>query len=366
MQPSLSYKKILSVIKENIRALNNLHSKSICLNNMPTYIWLEPTNHCNLKCIMCPNGAGKIEIDKGYMDYHLYREIINDIQTFASAITLAVSGESLLHPRFFDMARYATQKGIKVLLNTNATLLNENRARELLKSGIASISFAFDGYNKSMYEQARAGAVFEQTLENITSFLRLKKETHKKSPYTILSMLKLGLGTVTDKEKTDFFNRFDGLIDEIRLREVSTWGDTFNGTEDFSYRHNEMIHPPCSRLWSTAVITWNGNVVPCIYNANHQYVIGNVRNARLKEIWNSDKMQTLRSAMLDGSYLNLSPLCEHCIVLGTPPIFGIPSGIRLTLSDAATNVLGYRFERYALSAANRMLNGQFSSKTILQ
>jgi len=315
---------------------------------------------------MCPNGAGKIEIEKGYMDFHLYREIIDDIQTFASAITLAVSGESLLHPGFFDMVQYATQKGIKVLLNTNATLLNEKKAKALLESGIAGISFAFDGFNKSTYEQARAGADFEKTLENITYFLRLKKETRRTSPYTILSMLKLGLGTVTDKEKNDFLSRFHGLIDEIRLRDVSTWGDTFKGTGDFSYRHNEMSYPPCSRLWSTAVITWNGNVVPCIYDANHQYVIGNVKDRHLKEIWNSYKMQALRHSMLDGSYRLLSPLCRHCIVLGTPPIIGIPSGIRLTLSDAATNVLGYRFERYALSAANRMLNGQFSSKTILQ
>jgi len=366
MQFPLSKKKRFSVIKENLKALNNFHSKSICLNNMPTYIWLEPTNHCNLKCIMCPNGAGKIEIDKGYMDYHLYREIIDDIQAFASAVTLAVSGESLLHPRFFDMVQYATQKGIKVLLNTNATLLNEKKAKDLLKSGIASISFAFDGFNKSMYEKARAGAVFEKTLENIIYFLRLKKETHRKSPYTTLSMLKLGLGTVTEKEKNDFLNLFNGLIDEIRLRDVSTWGDTFEGTGDFSYRHNEMSYPPCARLWSTAVITWNGNVVPCIYNANHQYVIGNVKDSCLKEIWNSEKMLTLRSSMLNGSYMHLSPLCENCIVLGTPPIFGIPSGIRLTLSDAATNALGYRFERYALSLANRMVNGQFSSKTILQ
>ena len=366
MHTSLSIKKRVSVVRENIRALTNYHAKSIGLDNMPTYFWLEPTNHCNLKCIMCPNGAGKIDIDKGYMDFHLYRDIIDNIQAHASAVTLAVNGESLLHPRFFDMVRYAARKGIKVLLNTNATLLDAGKAEEMLTSGIASISFAFDGFNKSTYEQARAGAVFEKTLENILYFLRLRKTAGNTSPYTILSMLKLELGAVTEKEKRDFLRLFDGLIDEIRLREVSTWGDTFKGTQNFSYRRNPTPHPPCSRLWSTAVITRNGNVVPCIYHANHQYVIGNVINSSLREIWNSEKMQALRRSMIDGSYLKLSPLCEHCIVLGTPPIFGIPSGIRLSLADSATNLLGYRFERYALSAANRFFRGQFSSKTILQ
>ncbi len=55
----------LKTIKNNIKALNNCHSKKTNLDNMPTYFWIEPTNLCNLKCIMCPNGTDKIDIDKG-------------------------------------------------------------------------------------------------------------------------------------------------------------------------------------------------------------------------------------------------------------------------------------------------------------
>ena len=143
----------IKVIKNNIRALKNYHSKTIFLDNMPTYFWIEPTNHCNLQCIMCPSGSGKVEIEKGYMEYDFYKEIIDEISEYASAITMAVNGESLLHPKFFDMVHYVTDKNIKVLLNTNATLLNKNKAALMLESGISSISFAFDGFNKSMYEK---------------------------------------------------------------------------------------------------------------------------------------------------------------------------------------------------------------------
>ena len=68
--------------------------------------------------------------------------------------------------------------------------------------------------------------------------------------------------------------------------------------------------------------------------------------------------------MIDGDYLDISPLCENCIVLGTPPIMSIPSGIRLSMADAATNIVGHSFERAALYLANKLRNGRFTAKTI--
>jgi len=305
-----------------------------------------------------------VEIEKGYMAYDFYQAIIQEIRPFTSAVTLAVNGESLLHPHFFEMVRYATDQGIKVLLNTNGTLLNHERAELLLDSGIKSISFAFDGFNKSMYEKARVGASYEKTLTKILHFLKLKKKRRRRYPYSVLSILMLELERCPEEEKRSFLGQFDGLIDEIRLREVSTWGSTFKDTKKFSYRENRIHHTPCSRLWSTAVITWNGDVVPCIYNVNHEYVLGNLKKKRFPEIWNGEKMISLRRSMLNGSYLRHLPLCENCIVLGTPPIYGIPSGIRLTLADSATNMVGYGFEKFALAFANRVRNGRFTARTI--
>ncbi|MBU1863835.1 MAG: radical SAM protein [Candidatus Omnitrophica bacterium] len=353
-----------AVIAHTMQTLGSYHKRKTTVHSLPTYFWIEPTNHCNLRCIMCPTGMEKVTIEKGYMSYELYKKIINDIKDFASAITLAVSGESMLHPHFFDMIRYATDCGIKVLLNTNATLLDKEKALLMLDSGVASISFAFDGFTKEMYEKARVGASFEHTLENILYFLRRKKELKHRKPYTILSVLMLGIAECSERERHSFIKQFDGLLDEVRLREVSTWGNTFKDTEDFSFRKNVQCYPPCSRLWGTSVIAWNGNVVPCIYNANQDYVLGNLGECSFKDIWNGEKMKKLRTAMVDGSYLSLLSICEHCIVLGTPPLCGIPSGLRLTLADAMTNIFGYQCEKYALRAANFIRQGKFSSITI--
>ncbi len=360
----MKIKKKFNILSNNLSALRNYHRRKTVLDNPPSFIWIEPTNNCNLKCIMCPTGTGMVDVKKGFMDYALYKRIIDETNVYTSAVTLAISGESLLHPEFFQMIRYASSKGVKILLNTNATLLTRDKARLLLDSGISEISFAFDGLKKGTYEKARVGADFEKTLDNILYFLSLKKEKSRKLPYSILSILELELDGYSEEEKTAFLKRFDGLIDEIRSREVSTWGSTFKDTDAFSYRDNSNVYGPCSRLWSTACITWDGDVVPCVYNANHEYVIGNIKDNNLIDIWNSEKMSRLRESMINGDYLDISPLCENCIVLGTPPILGIPSGIRLSLADAVTNVTGHGFERVALSIANRLRNGNFTARTI--
>ncbi|HIJ83387.1 MAG: Radical SAM protein [Magnetococcales bacterium] len=354
----------LSVLQNNLRALGNLHGKAFRLTNLPTYFWLEPTNNCNLKCVMCPTGMDMLRVDKGFMDFDLYKKIIDEIKGYASAVTLAVAGESLYHPQFFAMSRYAADQGIKPILNTNATMLTPKKAEMLLESGVTSISFAFDGFNKGQYEKARVGAQFEKTLGNILYFLELKKKKGKKLPYCVLSILMLGLEECTPEEQVEFLARFKDLIDEVRVREVSTWGSSFKNSTAFSFRPNPVYYPPCSRLWSTGVISWNGTVLPCIYDSNHELALGNLRDSSFKEIWNGRPMMELRRSMLDGTFLSYSGLCENCIVLGTPPIMGIPSGIRLSLADAITNMVGYRFERLALALANKLRKGRFTSKTV--
>lgn len=357
--------KKLKVLWSNLNALKNIYLKKDVVSNPPTHIWLEPTNHCNLKCVMCPIGTDQITIEKGNMDFELYKDIIQEIKSYVSAVTLAVHGESFIHPQFIDMVNYAADNGIKPLLNTNGTLINQKMAHQLIDSKIAYISFAFDGFHKAQYEKARRGAKFEKTLENILYFLNLKRERNQKNPYCILSMLELGLEPYTEEQKDSFLSQFEGLIDEIRLREVSTWGANFKDTEDFNPRIHEKEHLPCARLYSTVTIGWNGNVLPCIYNSNHEYVLGNIKEKPLLKIWNDLQMKKLRHSMFTGEHLKVSPLCENCIVTGTPPLLGIPSGIRLTLTDAMNNFLGFGFEKRALAFANFLRKGKFSSKTIL-
>lgn len=313
---------------------------------------------------MCPNGAGKVHVKRGYMKLELFKKIIDEIHPHTSTIVMALSGESLLHPDLIEMIQYAEEHQIKASLNTNATLIDREKAIRLLESGVSYISFAFDGTTKSMYEKVRKGADFEETLKNILFFLQLKKEKNQKKPYTVLSILDLNIEDCSEDEKKEFLNKFDTLIDDIHIREVNSWGNVFMETSDFNFTKFTGDGTPCGRLWNTIGIAWDGEVVPCTYNMNHDYPLGNIQKIPMKNIWNSPRLIQLRQAMIDGNYLECSPLCENCTIVGTPKILGIPAGLRATLADSLENFFGYGFQKKAIKLASRLRKDKFAYKQV--
>ena len=96
----------------------------------PDRIYIESTNHCNLKCIMCPTGLGVIARPKGYMEMGLYRQIVDEVGALVGSAVLHSWGEPLMHPELFEMIRYGKRAGMRMETSTNITLLNDERARQ--------------------------------------------------------------------------------------------------------------------------------------------------------------------------------------------------------------------------------------------
>ena len=154
----------------------------------PLRLWLEPTSFCNLKCPMCT--SKDIPEDKiGYMDWDLYRKIIDEAKGFVYDINLFMGGESLFHKRLPEMIAYAKANGIRTRLSTNATVLTKEQREEPLDAGLDFIIFSFDGYEKEIYEKIRVNANFEKTLGNIRAFLEEKKERGTGKPYVMFQVI---------------------------------------------------------------------------------------------------------------------------------------------------------------------------------
>jgi len=63
-------------------------------------------------------------------------------------------------------------------------------------------------------------------------------------------------------------------------------------------------------------VTWNGDVVPCCYDYNGRFVLGNMREQTLSDIWNGEKIQSLRREFIDNRVEN--ELCKNCDNLYIP------------------------------------------------
>ena len=78
------------------------------------------------------------------------------------------------------MIEYISQKGILDLkINTNATKLNEKISRSILKNNVSELVFSLDAGNKETYEKVRVKGRFDQVLQNIINFNKLRNEEYK-------------------------------------------------------------------------------------------------------------------------------------------------------------------------------------------
>ncbi len=185
------------------------NKKSLKLPYAPVRLWVELTSLCNYRCIMCPNKDMHKEAH-GYMDFALYKKIIDEAADFACDINLAHRGESLLFPQIEEAILYAKSKKLFTRLHTNGSLLTEELAHKILESGLDRLSFSFDGFDKDTYERTRVGGNFENTLQNIIRFLEIKKEKKSKTPHTSIEVIHFEYNNDLQTKK-EFEAKFKGL-----------------------------------------------------------------------------------------------------------------------------------------------------------
>ncbi|MBN1352396.1 radical SAM protein [candidate division KSB1 bacterium] len=297
---------------------NYRFSRNSKVKYKPYRLWIEPTNKCNLACVMCPNKDFKKE-DLGFMDFDLFKKIIDEARYFAYDMNIHHRGESNLHPRLPEMIEYATKNGIPVKLHTNGTLLTERRSRELIESGLALISFSFDGYTSDVYEKIRVNANFDKTTRNIVRFLDLKKEMKRATPKTVMEVMEDLEGFEFRNEDKQKFLEMMRDLDRLIVKKPHNWAgyvsiDTF-ADEDLV---------ACTFPWHAQVILWDGRVGPCPHDYMAEIILGDTKEKSLVEIFNNAETVELRQRHLDLNIRDYSP-CNTCDTPRRKKIMGIPA-----------------------------------------
>lgn len=289
-----------------LRNIDCYNSKSL-QSYRPSVIWVEPTNTCNLRCVMCPQSDNIMTRKKGFMKFSLLEKIIDEVKEWKPTIKFFHLGESLMHPRIGDMIKYASERGCYTMMNSNATLLEEKQ-KEIFESGLDYISFSFDGVTKEVYEKIRKGANFEKTLTNIINFLDVKKERGYEKPYVNIEMIRMD---DTEKEVEKFRKKFEDYpVDKITVKKLVNWtgGVDVEGDIPQIYTDLSCIHP-----WSFSVVLWDGKVVPCCRDYNGGLVLGDVNEKKLIDIWNNgQEMRNLRETLAKENGFKDIEICKNC------------------------------------------------------
>jgi AdoMet-dependent heme synthase len=141
----------------------------------PFLIAWNLTKRCNLRCAHCYLSAG--ERDAGSMDEltteECFRAVDGMVRVNPASILVLTGGEPLLRRDLPEIARYATQKGMMVVVGTNGTLLTDARIRLLQEAGVMGVSISVDSLDAGRHDTFRLlpGAL-EGALNGIEACLR--------------------------------------------------------------------------------------------------------------------------------------------------------------------------------------------------
>ncbi|MHB1697626.1 MAG: radical SAM protein [bacterium] len=122
-------------------------------NELRLVFW-ELTARCNLKCIHC-RAEAQMEKQENELSTEKCFNVIDELCKFSSPILILTGGEPLYRDDIFEIAGYATKKGLRVALATNGTLVDEKVAKQIKESGIKRVSISLDGANPETHDSFR-------------------------------------------------------------------------------------------------------------------------------------------------------------------------------------------------------------------
>ncbi len=120
----------------------------------PRLIFWEVTKGCNLRCIHCRATATEL-MSPADLPTKQALNIISQIADFGSPILVLSGGEPLYRQDIFQLAEYATSRGLRTALATNGTLVTKDIAEKVKKAGIKRVSISLDGSDAITHDTFR-------------------------------------------------------------------------------------------------------------------------------------------------------------------------------------------------------------------
>ncbi len=276
----------------------------------PDRVYIETTNRCNLECPQCPTGLGITKRPKEDMDTGLFRKIVNETASFAETAVLHIWGEPLLNRNLESMIAYAAERGLNTEISSNAMLLDEDRAKMIIETGLSRIYLCIDGVDESTYSRIRVGGDFEKVKRNILGFTRLNMESG--CPVAVRVQI---IDVDLTRSQTDRFrmewNRPG--IEGVNIKTFDSWGGRVESINEMNRQGTSLAVPakryPCPNLWYHAHVFCDGSLVCCDRDFDLSNPLGNVSDGVMRT-WRDRKMNDLRAAHASGEIETVP--CKNC------------------------------------------------------
>ncbi len=120
-----------------------MSAREAALARKPIVVW-NSTEACNLRCIHCYYTA-KARANADEMTTAEARTMIDGLAAFGAPVLLFSGGEPLLREDMFELAQYARERGLRTVISTNGTLIDQEAARRIQEAGFSYVGISLDG-----------------------------------------------------------------------------------------------------------------------------------------------------------------------------------------------------------------------------
>ena len=325
---------------------------------LPGFLQLEPVGQCNLRCRMCSiqfRRDGSPGGPPAFMAYELFVRLVEDLPALRE-LHLQGLGEPLMHPRFFDMVRFASARGVRVSTNTNGTLLGRGRADACVTSGLHELHLSIDGATAETYEAIRVRSRFARVLRGLDRIVEARRRLASATPALRIVAVAMRrnldeLPALVELAREHGVERVfvqhlchdygeDTLPAEYRPMRDFVEAETLLGEEPERVarafaeartvaarlgvdlrlpRTRPRAHPAgtpgparCDWPWRGAYLSWQGEAMPCcMVSTPDRMNLGDAASGGLVGVWNGAPYRAFRAA-LDSD--EPPAVCRSCSV----------------------------------------------------
>ena len=282
----------------------------------PITIDMALTRACNYSCGFCY--ATLQENKRKTITRDIMTRFLDDCAEMGvKGISLVSDGESTLSPAFVHTVQYGHSKGLSMAVGTNASMLNEQKLREVLPA-LTYLRVNFSGGEKERYTQIMGpGSKFDKVCENIRTMMRIKKEMDLKTTIGIQMVLmpqdadqimplakigkELGVDYAIIKHCSDSedgalgvdYSKYEALHEELKKAEGESSGPYKVYIKWSKIKANgRRSYQRCYGPPFLIQLSGSGLVAPCGMLFNERYKklhMGNIVEKSFKEIVQSDR-----------------------------------------------------------------------------
>lgn len=285
-------------------------------------VTIETAAGCNFRCPGCETGAGLLKRSSGIMSIETFSVILEKLPSTVFHVNLHFQGEPLLNQHIAELVAMAHRKKLFTSFSTNAHLLNQQLAEQLVFAGLRHIIISIDGHAPETYSQYRVGGDFNRVLNNIQILANAKKFFRSHFPVIEAQTVVMAhnenhlheIRQLVLKMGADFFTTKSAYV--IDTSNVPEYLPTQKGylryrqMSDGTLKSLKKTPRFCFRTWSSCVVLNDLNVVPCCFDKQGIYIMGNLLADDFSSIFRGKAKQKFMQQMKKG---NQAAMCSNCV-----------------------------------------------------